>query len=55
MALQRRQFLLLLGAAAGGLSLPSRANSARQQALPPFKPVRTPLPLPGDAAWKVQR
>ena len=48
MALQRRQFLLLLGAAAGGLSLPSRANSARQQALLPFKPVRTPLPLPTD-------
>ncbi len=48
MALQRRQFLLLLGAAAGGLSLPSQANSARQQALLPFKPVRTPLPLPTD-------
>ena len=48
MALQRRQFLHLLGAAAGGLSLPSRANSARQQALLPFKPVRTPLPLPTD-------
>ena len=48
MALQRRQFLLLLGAAAGGLSLPSKANSARQQGRLPFQPVRTPLPLPSD-------
>ena len=30
------------------MSLPSRANSAREQALLPFQPVRTPLPLPTD-------
>ena len=48
MALQRRRFLLLLGATAGGLSWPHKANRARPSHRLPFQPVRTPLPLRSD-------
>ena len=49
MALQRRQFLLLLGAGVGGVALwgARQPRQASGSALP-FQPVRSTLPLPSD-------
>ena len=56
MALQRRQFLLLLGAGVGSLGL-SQAGLSRTRATPrlPFQPLRTPLPLPSDGLSAAQQ
>jgi secreted PhoX family phosphatase len=55
MALQRRQFLLLLGGGVGGMLLNQQSSSARPLAGVPFKPVATPLPLPGDGLSVAQQ
>ena len=55
MALQRRQFLLLLGAGVGGVALSTTAGCSQQQSQLPFAPVRTPLPLPSDGLTPSQQ
>ena len=55
MALQRRQFLLLLGAGVGGVALSSTAGCSQQRSQLPFAPVRTPLPLPSDGLTPSQQ
>ncbi|MEB3176529.1 MAG: alkaline phosphatase PhoX [Synechococcus sp.] len=56
MALQRRQFVLLLGAGLGSLSL-SHAGLSRSRPVArlPFQPLRTPLPLPSDGLSPAQQ
>ena len=56
MALQRRQFLLLLGAGVGGVAI----AGTREQWQPtrggvPFRPLRTTLPLPSDGLNPAQQ
>ena len=55
MALQRRQFLLLLGAGVGGVALSSTAGCSQQRSQLPFAPVRTPLPVPSDGLTPSQQ
>ena len=55
MALQRRQFLLLLGAGVGGVALSTTTGCSQQQTQLPFAPVRTPLPLPSDGLTPSQQ
>ena len=55
MALQRRQFLLLLGAGVGGVALSTTTGCSQQQSQLPFAPVRTPLPLPSDGLTPSQQ
>ena len=56
MALQRRQFLLLLGAGVGGVAIAgTREQWPPTRGVVPFRPLRTTLPLPSDGLNPAQQ